>query len=58
MIRTPIASIRCALCSEIRTSGCFLHLEPLGDKDKVEWVCQDCQNKLARKVDDEGTRGG
>jgi len=47
----------CALCGQTRTHGGLLRA---GDTDKAEtmWVCEDCQHKLIRRVDDEGVKGG
>ena len=55
--KTQAASTRCALCAKLRTVGRLSHIEVLGCEKVVEWVCQDCLNKLARNVDDEGARG-
>ena len=44
----------CALCLEHRLLGGLLSLRP----NAMLWVCSDCQNKLARRVDDEGALGG
>ena len=44
----------CALCVEHRLVGGRLSLQP----NAMLWVCSDCQNKLARRVDDEGALGG
>ena len=41
------------LCGELRSV-----VGLLGDPTIGLWVCRDCQNKLARKVDDEGVPGG
>jgi len=44
----------CTLCLEHRLLGGLLSLRP----NAMLWVCSDCQNKLARRVDDEGALGG
>lgn len=47
----------CALCESPRLSGSLLLSRP-GSGDTGVWVCIDCQNKLARRIDDEGALGG
>ena len=46
----------CALCSQPRAAGRFHTVKP--DDTEPVWVCQDCENKLTRRVDDEGVPGG
>ena len=46
----------CALCGRTRYVG-----DPLRDDEgdaSTLWVCRNCQQKLARRVDDEGALGG
>ncbi len=45
----------CELCDLPREAGSQLTPHPEGDP---LWVCNDCQQKLARCIDDEGTLGG
>lgn len=54
--RTAAGSLAqsCTLCLESRLVGGLLSLQP----NAMLWVCGDCQNKLARRVDDEGALGG
>ena len=47
----------CSLCQEHRLGGSLLSFRP-GTSHAMLWVCDDCQNKLARRVDDEGALGG
>ena len=47
----------CALCRESRLGGSLLSFRP-GEPKAMLWVCDDCQHKLARRVDDEGALGG
>lgn len=47
----------CALCESARVTGGFLTSRPRED-DNALWVCKDCQRKLARRLDDEGSLGG
>jgi len=58
---TPIGSTfithQCALCTAARVSGGLLSSRPdIGDG--VLWVCEDCQRKLMRGLDDQGALGG
>ena len=46
----------CALCNGHRLIGSLLTFRP--GVDEMLWVCDDCQHKLARRVDDEGALGG
>ena len=54
--RTAAGSLAqlCTLCLEHRLRGSLLSLQP----NAMLWVCSDCQDKLARRVDDEGALGG
>ena len=54
---TPPLVHQCDLCGERRHIGSVLFSRS-GARDEMMWVCDDCQNKLARCVDDEGTLGG
>ena len=47
----------CSLCVTHRLTGSLLAFRP-GTGDGMVWVCDDCQHKLARRVDDEGVLGG
>ena len=47
----------CSLCNFHRLIGSLLAFRP-GTGTGMVWVCDDCQHKLARRVDDEGTLGG
>ena len=47
----------CSLCGSHRLTGSLLAFRPGTDEGMV-WVCDDCQHKLARRVDDEGALGG
>lgn len=47
----------CSLCATQRLTGSLLAFRP-GTGEAMLWVCEDCQHKLARRVDDEGTLGG
>ena len=47
----------CALCDSRRVTGSFLSYHP-GAPGSSLWVCEDCQHKLARRIDDEGALGG
>ena len=47
----------CSLCASLRLTGSLLAFRP-GSGAAMVWVCDDCQHKLARRVDDEGTLGG
>ena len=47
----------CTLCHESRLAGSLLSFQP-GKPTAMLWVCDDCQHKLARRVDDEGALGG
>ncbi len=47
----------CSLCASHRLTGSLLTFGP-GTGEEMAWVCDDCQHKLARRVDDEGTLGG
>ena len=53
----PNALTLCALCNGHRLIGSLLAFGP-GASDAMLWVCDDCQHKLARRVDDEGSLGG
>ena len=53
----PAFSHLCSLCNEQRLMGSLLAFRP-GAGDAMLWVCNDCQHKLARRVDDEGALGG
>lgn len=57
--RSPatVLSQMCSLCSSHRLNGGLLLFHPGTDTGMV-WVCDDCQHKLARRVDDEGALGG
>ena len=46
----------CALCVQRRTYGRLLR--PADTDEAAIWVCEDCQHKLTRCVDDEGVKGG
>ena len=48
---------QCALCGNRRQTGSVLTSRP-GPSNDMLWVCGDCQHKLSRRVDDEGTLGG
>ena len=48
---------QCTLCGGLRSKGSLL-ASRLGIGNPILWVCNDCQHKLARRVDDEGTLGG
>ena len=45
----------CELCDLPRATGGHLRSQPGCDR---LWVCNDCQQKLARCLDDEGALGG
>ena len=47
----------CALCDRQRMTGSLLSSHP-GASGQALWVCDDCQHKLARRIDDEGALGG
>lgn len=47
----------CSLCTSHRLTGSLLTFGP-GTGQEMVWVCDDCQHKLARRVDDEGALGG
>ena len=46
----------CTVCGHSRTQGSLLRVE--GGETEAMWVCADCQQKLVRRVDDEGVKGG
>ncbi len=48
---------QCALCAQDRTHGSLLRATDADETDSM-WVCDDCQHKLTRRVDDEGVKGG
>ena len=47
----------CALCGQPRTHGTLLQVADANEAEAM-WVCEDCQNKLIRRIDDEGVLGG
>ena len=47
----------CSLCASHRLTGSLLTFRP-GTVEEMVWVCDDCQHKLARRVDDEEALGG
>ena len=47
----------CALCDSRRVTGSLLSSHP-GTSGSTLWVCDDCQHKLARRIDDKGALGG
>ena len=47
----------CALCGQRREHGSLLRVSDTDDAQEM-WVCEDCQHKLARRVDDEDVKGG
>ncbi len=47
----------CEVCGSHRLTGGPL-LSSHDAASSMMWVCSDCQHKLARRVDDEGTLGG
>mgnify|MGYP001209530036 FL=1 len=47
----------CSLCASHRLTGSLLTFGP-GIGEEMVWVCEDCQHKLARRLDDEGALGG
>ena len=47
----------CALCEKQRMTGSLLSAQPSASGAAL-WVCDDCQHKLSRRVDDEGSLGG
>jgi hypothetical protein len=47
----------CALCDSRSSAGSLLLSQP-GAAGRALWVCEDCQHKLARRIDDEGALGG
>ena len=47
----------CEVCGSYRLAGSPL-LPRIDSASTAMWVCTDCQHKLARCVDDEGTLGG
>ena len=51
------ASQECALCGQKREHGSLLRPEGASEVDAL-WVCDDCQHKLSRRVDDEDVKGG
>jgi len=51
---TNLEKHRCELCDQVRELGSVLVVKPGSD---AVWVCQDCQRKLALRVDDESTPG-
>ena len=53
----PVFTQLCSLCATHRLTGSLLAFCP-GTVDGMGWVCEDCQHKLARRLDDEGTLGG
>ena len=48
---------QCALCESQRVTGSLLSAQPSASGPAL-WVCDDCQHKLSRRVDDEGSLGG
>ena len=54
---TPPLVHQCDLCGERRYIGSVLSSRSAA-RDEMMCVCDDCQNKLSRYVDDEGTLGG
>ena len=48
---------QCELCGCRRSAGSVLASRP-GPDAPILWVCDDCQHKLARCVDDKGALGG
>ena len=48
---------QCELCGGRRSAGSTLASQPDAGAPML-WVCDDCQHKLARRVDDEGVLGG
>ena len=55
-IQTTFIKI-CQLCGSDRQNGSFLAYRPTTTQSTL-WVCNDCQKKISRRVDDEGTLGG
>ena len=47
----------CALCGQRRAHGSLLK-PTASDETDTMWVCDDCQHKLNRRVDDESVKGG
>ena len=47
----------CVQCGQRRVSGRLL-APPAGDPAEGIWMCDDCQRKLSRRVDDKGSLGG
>ena len=47
----------CSLCASYCLTGSLLAFRP-GTGEGMVWVCDDCQHKIARRVDDEGALGG
>ena len=50
-------SYLCEMCSNYRLTGSSL-LPRIDTPETVMWMCTDCQHKLMRCVDDEGSLGG
>ncbi len=57
MAGSPRPSHLCEVCGSHRLAGGPL-LSRLDAASTMMWVCADCQHKLSRRVDDEGTLGG
>ena len=55
--KPPHALHECALCAQRREHGSLLRMSDTDDVQEM-WVCEDCQHKLTRRVDDEGVEGG
>jgi hypothetical protein len=53
----PVFTQECALCDSQNVTGSLLTSHP-GASGQTLWVCDDCQHKLARRIDDEGALGG
>jgi len=52
----PVFTQECALCDSHNVTGSLLRSHP-GASGQALWVCDDCQHKLARRIDDEGALG-
>ena len=47
----------CAVCGQRRAHGSVLRPEG-GHESDAMWLCDDCQYKLSRRIDDEDVKGG
>lgn len=54
---SQIGDHACMMCGQRQVPGGLLRPSEGDPADKL-WMCDDCQRKLARRVDDRGALGG